>query len=206
MTDEIREPPLAKYLNNVLDLAMANSDELKSELATLGDEDFYIWRTFRLLAKNYSTVLKFSRSNVIDYSLKNILLIILKAFSNLPHSKIEALKDKLADVNIVRQQLAEPSETPAVESDQESGEVQINGKEERFKSSPKRPVLNKKPALDKSKHHSSRDNGREAERNDRESQSKSRPLRSERTDRNERSEYKSQAKSFNPGYKKHKYY
>lgn len=166
----------------------------------LGDEDFYIWRTFRLLSKDYSNVLKFSRSNVIDYSLKNVILIVLKAFSQLPHSKIENLRNHLQDVNNLRDEPEPKPETPIqIESDQESGEIHLNGKEDKFKLSPKRPILNKKAKDDGYKKHSHRD----AERNDKESHGRSRVFKN---DRNDRGENKSQSKGAHHDYKRHKYY
>ena len=130
-------------------------------------------------------------------------MIILKAFSNLPHSKIECLKEKLQHVNNFRQNSNVAPETPLIESDQESGEVHLNDKEERFKTSPKKPTLNKRSNQDKSKKYTNRENNYEDERNDKDSQSKPRPSRSDRTDRGD---YKNQSKSFNAGYKRHKYY
>ena len=164
----------------------------------LSEEDFYLWRTFRLLANNYGTVLKFSRSNIIDYSLKNVILIILKAFSEQPHSKIEAIKEKLQEVRNAREEAVEAPESPIIESDQESGEVQLNGREEKSKAPVKQTSDDKRPGRDKPKRYT-----REPERGDRESQTKPRVFRSDRADRGD---HKSQGKGFKPGYKRHKYY
>ena len=213
---------MGKYLSNLLELTKENHEELKSELSILSDEDFYLWRMFRLLAHNYTSILRFSRSNMIDYSLKNVILIILKAFSNMPHSKIEALKEKLNDVKNVREQETEAPEIPVIESDQESGEIQINGKEEKRKESPKRPTLNKKYVNDKQKK-----TYRETEYIEKDSQTKYKSLKNERSERSERGErgergakddrddkgyrrdrvdYKSHGKSYKTGYKRHKYH
>ena len=135
---------------------------------------------------------------MIDYSLKNVILIILKAFSNLPHSKIETLKEKLQDINNHRQESIQIPETPEIESDQESGEVQINGKEEKPKISPKRVNFEKKSLQERP-----RKLNRDFDRTDRESQSKTRPFR---RDRGDKGDYKGQEKSFRSGYKKSKYH
>lgn len=144
-------------------------------------------RLFRLLGRDYSNVLKFGRNNAIDYSLRNVLLIILKAFSNQPHSKIEQLAAELADINVHRvepEYEPEVEEPEAAESEQESGEVQINGKDERFKLSPKHGGLNKKSNYENGR----KNNGKEAGKEEKEEGEAPLKPRLNRNSRNEASD------------------
>ena len=159
MNNDFSEYSLERYLGELLSLFDKSMRSFKSEVELLTDDDFFYWRSCRLLFKNYPNVFKFSEDNIINYSLKNIVLLIMKTFSNKGEDKLEALKEDLVDFDSVRNDNVSDKEPSEVESI-ESGEIDIPVKETKSKEVPKKQEKKAEKSRVKKRVYERKDNNR----------------------------------------------